>query len=107
MIIELARVYGIAAKTIATDTYDRLTAAMQADLIKEDDFKELKEAYTFLNHVRFKHQLHAINHNLPLTNNLNPDDLTQFERNHLRDAFRIIAKHQKAAQFRFAPGRGI
>lgn len=107
LIIELARVYGIAAKTIATDTYDRLTAAMQADLIKEDDFKELKEAYTFLNHVRFKHQLHAINHNLPLTNNLNPDDLTQFERNHLRDAFRIIAKHQKAAQFRFAPGRGI
>ncbi|MGL4468833.1 MAG: putative nucleotidyltransferase substrate binding domain-containing protein, partial [Aeromonas hydrophila] len=30
-----------------------------------------------------------------------PADLTQFERNHLKDAFRIIARTQEAAMQRF------
>ncbi|MGN1281125.1 MAG: putative nucleotidyltransferase substrate binding domain-containing protein [Succinivibrio sp.] len=107
LIIEIARVYGIAAKTDSTDTYERMKAAMKKDLIKEDDYKELKEAYTFLNHVRFRHQLRSIEKGKALTNNLNPEELTQFERNHLRDAFRIIAKHQKGASFRFSAGRGV
>lgn len=107
LIIEIARLYGIAAKSEATDTYERLKAAVEIDLIKEVDYQELKEAYTFLNFVRFKHQMHALKHGEKLTNNLNPDELSQFERNHLRDAFRIIAKHQKAASFRFASGKGV
>ena len=107
LIIEIARVYGIAAKSESTDTYERMKAAMQHDLIKEDDYQELKEAYTFLNHVRFRHQLRSLEKGKPLTNNLNPEELSQFERNHLRDAFRIIAKHQKGASFRFSAGRGV
>ena len=107
LIIEIARVYGIAAKSDSTDTYERMKAAVKEELIKEDDYQELKEAYTFLNHVRFRHQLRALEHHEKLSNNLNPDELSQFERNHLRDAFRIIAKHQKAASFRFASGRGV
>ena len=107
LIIELARIYGIAANCLSTDTYERLETAVKSDLLKEVDYKELAEAYTFLNHVRFNHQLRSLADGKELTNNINPEDLSQFERNHLRDAFRIIAKHQKAAQFRFAPGRGI
>ena len=78
--------------------------AVEIGLIKEDDYQELREAYTFLNGVRFNHQLNSMKSGKPLSNNLNPELLTQFERNHLRDAFRIIEKHQKALKFRFGSG---
>ena len=52
-----------------------MKAAVKEELIKEDDYQELKEAYTFLNHVRFRHQLRALEHHEKLSNNLNPDEL--------------------------------
>ena len=103
----MARLYGICAQTDTTDTYERLKAAVKADLLKEEDYKELSEAYTFLNSVRFNHQLKSMKNGEKLSNNIVPNDLSQFERNHLRDAFQIIAKHQKGALFRFAGGRGV
>ncbi len=107
LIIEMARLYGIASGSDTTDTYDRLQAAVTAELLKEEDYKELSEAYTFLNGVRFNHQLRSMKAGEKLTNNIVPNDLSQFERNHLRDAFQIIAKHQKGALFRFSGGRGV
>ncbi|MBP5243768.1 MAG: CBS domain-containing protein [Succinivibrio sp.] len=107
LIIEMARLYGICAQTDTTDTYERLKAAVKADLLKEEDYKELSEAYTFLNSVRFNHQLKSMKNGEKLSNNIVPNDLSQFERNHLRDAFQIIAKHQKGALFRFSGGRGV
>ncbi len=107
LIVELGRIYGLSAKCLSSDTYRRLESAADAGLLKEDDLRELTEAYTFLNSVRFDHQLQAMNEGRKMTNNLEPSKLSQFERNHLRDAFRIIARHQQAATFRFAGGRGI
>ena len=107
VMIEMARLYGIAAQSDTTDTYERLKSAVAADLLREEDYKELSEAYTFLNGVRFRHQLSAMKKGEKLSNNIVPNDLSQFERNHLRDAFQIIAKHQKGALFRFSAGRGV
>ncbi len=104
LIVELARLYGLQAGCLSSDTYVRLEAAVSKNALKEDEFKELCEAYTFLNKVRFDHQLDALKKGEHLTNNLEPSTLSQFERNHLRDAFRIIARHQQAANFRFAGG---
>lgn len=107
LIVEMARLYGLSAGCLNCDTYLRLESAVEHDLLKEKEFRELYEAYTFLNKVRFEHQLQSIQDNTPLSNHLEPSTLSQFERNHLRDAFRIIAKHQQAALFRFAGGIGI
>ena len=83
---------------------DRLKAAAESQKISKDDERELSEALYFLNSLRFKHQINALNNNEELSNNLVPDTLSQFERNHLKDAFRIIAKQQDAAKFRFCGG---
>lgn len=107
LIVELARLYGLGAGSTSTDTYQRLSDAVEAKLLKHDDFRELAEAYSFLNSVRFKHQMDALSAGKEPTNNLVPSELTQFERNHLRDAFRIISRHQAQALVKFAPGLGI
>lgn len=107
LIIELARLYALGANSTATDTVTRLNDATKAGLLRQEDCRELSEAYEFLNTVRLRHQLDSIKKHQPLSNSIDPSELTQFERNHLRDAFRIISRHQAAALVRFAPSRGI
>lgn len=107
LIVELARLYGLAARSQETDTYARLKAARAAGVLRDEDYRDLAEAYTFINSVRFTHQLNSIKSGAKLTNNLPPSELSQFERNHLRDAFRIISRQQQAANVKFASGRGI
>lgn len=102
LVVELARVYAIAAHSLATDTIDRLNDACAKGVLDENSKRELLEAYNFINHVRFNHQYAALEKHESLTNLLAPETLTQFERNHLKDAFRIIAKQQEAALFRYA-----
>ena len=107
LIIEMARLYAIAAGSTSVDTYERLQSAYKANLIKEENYKELTEAYTFLNYVRFNHQLQALHNHEELSNHIVPKELSQFERNHLRDAFVIIAKHQKGALMHFSHSLGV
>ena len=104
LIVELARIYALSSGSLITETPDRLKAAAESQKISKDDERELSEALYFLNSLRFKHQINALNNNEELSNNLVPDTLSQFERNHLKDAFRIIAKQQEAAKFRFCGG---
>ncbi|MGL5726948.1 MAG: putative nucleotidyltransferase substrate binding domain-containing protein, partial [Plesiomonas sp.] len=47
------------------------------------------------------HQRQAMLQGRRPANSVSPADLTQFERNHLKDAFRIIARTQEAAMQRF------
>jgi len=63
-------------------------------------------AYQFISHVRAKYQLSADNEGHDFDNHIAPDKLTQFERNHLKEAFLIINQLQEVAQMRFS-SRGI
>lgn len=101
LIIELARVYALAANSLATNTAERLKIASQKEIISEDSQQELYETLSFISQVRLSHQQQALLQHLPLSNEIAPTSLTPFERNHLKDAFRIIARYQEAAQIRF------
>ena len=101
LIVELARLYALHSRCLAVSTHERLLQG----LADEDAARELNEALTFLNEVRFAHQYKALLQGDSLSNLMPPDELSQFERNHLKDAFRIIARQQNAAQLRF--GKGI
>lgn len=97
LIIELARIYALQQRSMAVNTYQRLEDSM----LDKEAARELAEAFTFLNDVRFTHQQKALQAGAELTNLLPPQELSQFERNHLKDAFRIISRQQSAASFRF------
>lgn len=101
LIVELARIYALAGDCRATDTDSRLSGAVQAGIISEGSRRELCEAFYFINQVRFTHQRQAMLQGRRPANSVSPEDLTQFERNHLKDAFRIIARTQEAAMQRF------
>lgn len=101
LLVELARVYALAAESQETEMPKRLKAAVDAGVISEASQNELLEAYSFINQVRFRHQRLVSEAGEIVSNNIAPSLLTQFERNHLKDAFRIISRYQEAAEQRF------
>ncbi len=101
LIVELARVYALASNSLTTNTMERLKIASQAQVISETSQQELYETLSFISQVRLSHQQQALLQHQPLSNEIEPTSLTPFERNHLKDAFRIIARYQEAAQLRF------
>lgn len=106
LIVELARIYALVGGSRATDTAKRLKEAGELKVISPGSVKELTDAFAFINKVRFRHQQEASARGEPVTNYITPENLSQFERNHLKDAFRIISRYQEAAQQRFhARGR--
>lgn len=100
-IVDLARLYALEAGTLAPGTVERLRAAAANGTISEATAQELTEAFDFINRVRFHHQLNSLKNGHPVSNHIAPERLTQFERNHLKDAFRIIARTQEAAAQRY------
>ncbi|OEF25223.1 DUF294 nucleotidyltransferase-like domain-containing protein [Vibrio rumoiensis] len=101
LIVELSRIYALNAGCLLTDTNTRLGVAAEQGVISQTSKQELQEALAFINKVRFRHQSTAILTDQEITNYISPANLTPFERNHLKDAFRIITRYQEAAQQRY------
>lgn len=101
LIIDLARIYGLAVECSLTATDERFKAARKTGLLSEDAYKNITGAYQFILSFRFSHQLEALKQGQRPNNHINPDRFGSFERKHLKDAFRIIADLQESAKIRF------
>lgn len=104
LIIDLARIYCLAAKGSLTGTEERFKYAMEHGTLSKDSCDSIIEAFHFITQVRFRHQLNAmLSENVP-NNNIAPDDFSSFERKHLKDAFKIIGDLQDVAKLKFVKG---
>jgi CBS domain-containing protein len=101
LIIDLARIYGLAVECDLSATDERFKAANDKGLLSDDSFKNILGAYQFILSFRFSHQLEALKRGEQPNNHVNPDRFGSFERTHLKDAFRIIADLQEAVKIRF------
>jgi len=101
LIIDLARIYGLAVECESSATDERFIAANEKGVMSDDAFKNILGAYQFILHFRFSHQLQALKRGEEPNNHINPDSFGSFERKHLKDAFRIITDLQEAAKIRF------
>ncbi|MDE1335238.1 DUF294 nucleotidyltransferase-like domain-containing protein [Vibrio aestuarianus] len=101
LIIDLARIYGLAVECDLSATDERFKAANAKGILNDDSFKNILGAYQFILSFRFSHQLAALKKGEEPNNHINPDHFGSFERKHLKDAFRIIADLQEAVKIRF------
>lgn len=101
LIVDMARIYGLASGSEQTDTIERFTHANQKELLGYDMLKNVESAYRFIAQVRLTHQLAELKEGKRPDNHIDPNSFGSFERNYLKDAFRIIADLQEAAHFRF------
>ncbi len=100
-IIDLARVYALAGGSPAVNTYDRLQAAMAGGEVSQDSAKDLLDAFEFISQVRLEHQARQIRSGEKANHFASPNQLSHFERDHLKDAFSVVRTLQQTLAQRY------
>ncbi len=98
---DLIRVHALACGSRAQNSFNRLKAIAETKLIPDDGVGNLRDALEFISIVRIRHQALAIEAGREPDNNVRPEDLSPFERSHLKDAFQVVSNAQKFLKFRY------
>ncbi len=102
-IVDLARVYALATGVDVVNTHDRLLAVANHGAVSGDSAHDLRDALEFIAHIRLQHQARQIAKGEAPDNFIALNELSDFEREHLRHAFRMIAKLQEVLAQRYQP----
>ncbi len=105
-IVDLARVHGLAAGVAKANSRDRLAAAGEAGRLSREGARDLMDALEFLGLVRLRHQVRRMRAGRPPDNYLLPEELSPFERGHLKDAFAVVKAMQAGALATYRGGWG-
>ncbi|MFP3976582.1 putative nucleotidyltransferase substrate binding domain-containing protein [Marinobacter sp. KMM 10035] len=98
---DLIRIHALACGSQAQNSFERLKSIGKTKLIMEDDLSNLRDALEFISIVRIRHQALALEAGEEPNNNVRPEDLSPFERSHLKDAFQVVSNAQKFLRFRY------
>lgn len=105
-IIDLARIYALAGSEPAVNTRSRLEAVADAGgAVSSRGAQDLRDALELISMTRLRHQARLIKAGHNADNFIPPQDLSNFERNHLKDAFEIVRTMQAALGQRYQSGR--
>lgn len=97
-IVDLARIYALSQGIAQCNTIERLKRVAGTPALTEASAKNLIDAYEFLSLLRMEHQASRLAAGLSADNFLAPKDISKLEREHLKDAFKVIKILQDARQ---------
>jgi CBS domain-containing protein len=102
LIVDFARIYGLQLKMPLTNTLDRIAAMQDLGALKAQEYDELHYAYSFLMHLRLAHQTSALcDERKPPSNDIDPKQLPNLERQALKEAFKRIKIAQDKIRLEF------
>ena len=99
--VVFARAMALKHGICKTNTLERLRLLLERQHIPGDLGSELVEAYELLMHLRLVHQLHLIEDGHMPNNWINPGDLSDLEKQTLKEAFEVIRRLQAFARHEF------
>lgn len=100
-IVDLARVYALAAGVTVANTHDRLEVSSQAGEVSAQSARDLRDALEFLGKLRIAHQARQITQGKAPDNFLALEELSNFERSHLKNAFAVVQTLQDVLKQRY------
>ncbi|MES9934895.1 MAG: putative nucleotidyltransferase substrate binding domain-containing protein, partial [Sedimenticola sp.] len=100
-IVDLTRVYTLAAGSEAVNTLDRLEVVAEGGEVSADGATDLRDALEFISDLRIQHQARLIRKGERPDNFMSPEELSHFERNHLKDAFSVVRTMQNVLSQRY------
>jgi len=101
-IVDLGRIYTLQGRLKPVNTRARLEAAQKAGLLSTSGGADLLDAYDLIATMRLEHQAKQVKAGDKPDNFLDPSELSDFERSHLRDAFVVV----KTMQSSVSSGKG-
>lgn len=100
-VVDIARIHALAHGIEAVNTRARLDALAEAGSLNTDDAANLRDAFEFISMVRLRHQVRQLRAGEDADNYVAPAHLSNFERRHLKDAFKIVSRMQSALEQRY------
>jgi CBS domain-containing protein len=94
-IVDLARWAGMAAGVTSASTVERLRAAGTAGTLPASDAQTLEDAFELIAALRMQHQVRQLRAGEPPDDYVDPAELSDLTRSHLKEAFRAVASVQK------------
>jgi CBS domain-containing protein len=94
-IVDLARWAGMAAGVTSASTIERLRAAGSAGTLPASDAQTLEDAFELIGALRTQHQVRQLRAGEPPDDYVDPAELSDLTRSHLKEAFRAVASVQK------------
>ncbi|SFX25594.1 DUF294 nucleotidyltransferase-like domain-containing protein [Marinospirillum alkaliphilum] len=100
-VADLIRVHALAVGSSARNSFERLEDIIQAGILPSGRGQDLRDALELISMVRIRHQALALREGQEPDNNVAPEQLSDFERKNLKDAFQILSHAQKYLKFRY------
>ena len=104
-IVDLARLFALAGGAPAVNTQDRLEGAAASGEVSVQSARDLGEALEFISRLRIRHQARQLAAGQAPDNFLALQELSNFERSHLKDAFSVVQTVQSALGQRYRTAR--
>ena len=103
-IVDLVRIHALANGVSAVSTQERLKELISNKAITIGDGRNLEDAYNTIQQLRVESQGQLVEQGKTASNHMNPKNLTELQRKHLKDAFTVVNDSQEALRNRFRPG---
>lgn len=100
-VTDVARVHTLAAGLPVTNTRERLQAIGEAKVIGADVLANILDAFEFISLTRLRHQARQIEAGQTANNQVAPDELSEFEQRHLKNAFEVVTHFQDSIAQRY------
>ena len=103
-IVDIARIYALAAGVDAVNTMDRLRALENLNELSAGDIHNLLDAQEFIARIRIENQGEQLAQRREVTNSLNPKVLSPLVRHQLKEAFAVVQSCQQGMKMGFGGG---
>jgi CBS domain-containing protein len=99
--VDLIRIHALAIGSEASNSFNRLKEIADAGVLPKGRAEDLRDAFEVIAMTRIRHQALALQQGLDPDNNVLPEQLSEFERKHLKEAFQVLNNAQKFLKFHF------
>lgn len=98
---DIIRVHALAVGSRSQNSFERLDDIIEAGILPQGRGHDLRDAMEFISMVRIRHQAKDIEEKVEPDNNIEPENMSEFERRHLKDAFQILSNAQNFLKYRY------
>jgi len=98
---DLVRIHAMAIGSQAQNSFLRLEDIIEAGILPKSKGQDLYHAMELISLVRLRHQALDIESEREPDNNIEPEDMSDFERRNLKDAFLVLSNAQSFLKYRY------
>ncbi|GLS92035.1 cyclic nucleotide-binding protein [Psychromonas marina] len=98
---DLIRIHALAIGSQSQNSFQRLEDIIEAGILPKSKGQDLYHAMELISMVRLRHQALDIESGIEPDNNIEPENMSDFERRNLKDAFLVLSSAQNFLKYRY------